>query len=123
MNYMPLVESMDQLDGGPLGESHVGILFGNIKAAGRVEYAYLFVVYHRDDKQPVFIVSSEVNAMRVRGGGGPSHFLCVFDGAAHLNLGASDDWADLDKFFPKALAVVEERLGLKPDVSPRRPSQ
>ena len=113
MHYMPQVESMDRIDGGPLGDAHVGLLFGNIKAAGRVQYAYLFVVYNKDDRQPVFIVSSEVNSMHKRHGGG-THFLGVFNGDGHLNLGDSDGWGDLEKFFHKALAVVEKHLGLRP---------
>ena len=113
MEYMPTVESMDRIDGGPLGDAHVGILFGNIKAAGRIQYAYLFVVYANAERQPVFIVSSEVNSTHKTLGGG-THFLGVFDGQGHLNLGDSDDWGDLDKFVPKALAVVEEHRGLRP---------
>jgi hypothetical protein len=112
MDYMPLVESMDQLDGGPLGDSHFGVLFGNIKSAGMVQYTYLFIVYKKGEELPLLIVASEVNGFRDKAGGG-SHFLGLFDGSGHANLGDSDEWGDVDK-FRKALKVVEKQLGVRP---------
>ena len=114
MQYMPTVESMDRLDGGPLGDAHAGILFGNIKAIGEIEYAYLFVVYDLATRQPVLIVSSEKNTMQKRFGGG-SHFLGLFDGTGHANLGDSNDWAVQEKFFQKALQVVDKQMNIRPE--------
>jgi hypothetical protein len=113
MNYMPAVESMNRLDGGPLGENHVAIFFDQVKSAGQIQYAYLLVVYDRVTEKPVYIVASEVNTMR-DGLGGGSHFLGVFPGDGHLNLGDSDDWADADKFLHRAIGLAATHLGLKP---------
>lgn len=113
MLYMPAVESMDRLDGGLLGPDHVAILTGNIKSAGQIQYLYLLTVFERATEQPIYIVASEVNGMRDAFGGG-SHFLGVFDGRGHLNLGDSDDWADVGLFMKKALALAAARVGLKP---------
>lgn len=108
MKYMPLVKSMDEIEAGAVGDAHFGILYGNVKSAGRMQYEYLFVVYGKDDGKPVLIVSSERNMMPFDGG---SHVLGLFDGNGHANLGFSDDWSDLEKFFPKALEIVEKKLG------------
>lgn len=113
MNHMPMVESMDQLDGGPLGDSHTGVLCGNIKSAGRMQYQFLFVVSEKDKQEPVLIVSSEKNSMQKRLGGA-SHFLGLFDEHGHTNLGHSDDWGNLEMFFTKALELVEKHLGIRP---------
>ena len=44
---------------------------------------------------------------------GRSHFLGVFPGGPqHINLGASDDWADIEKFANKALEVIVEHFSL-----------
>ncbi len=110
MKYMPMVKSMDEIEAGAVGDSHFGILYGNIQSAGRMQYEYLFVVYRKDDGKPVLIVSSEKSMMPFPGG---SHVLGFFDGNGHANLGFSDDWSDLEKFFPKALELVEKELGLR----------
>ena len=113
MNYMPDVESMDRLSGGPLGPAHHVVIAGNVKSAGKIEYLYLLVVYEAATEKPVYIVASEANAMRDALGGG-SHFLGVFDGNGHANLGDSDDWGDVDRFADKALALAAAHLGLRP---------
>jgi hypothetical protein len=113
MNYMPAVESMDRLDGGPLGPAHVAIFFGNIRSVGQIQYRYLLAVYDRATQHPVYIVASEVNSMHASHGGG-SHFLCVFDGTRHLNFGDDDAWADADTFLRKALALAAAHVGLTP---------
>src|SRR3954470_18676970 len=89
--------------------SHTATLFGDIQSVGRVQYAWLLVVYDVSTKQPAFIVSSEVNSMALVAGGG-SHFLCVFDDAGRSIIGGSDDWADEELFTARALGVVYEKL-------------
>jgi hypothetical protein len=46
-------------------------------------------------------------------GDGLSYFLGAFEGDGHLNMGASDDWSDAKKFFPKALALAADHFGVK----------
>lgn len=72
-------------------------------------------VYEQGDflvGRPCFAVTSEANRTATPGSG-RSHFLCVFPGGPqHDNLGAADDWADLEKFAAKALGVIAERFAL-----------
>lgn len=84
------------------------VLLGNIVSAGMVQYLYILVVYERDG-DPCLFVASEVNSEREALGGG-SHFLGVFPGEEHLNLGDSDEWADQERFIARALEIAQERL-------------
>ena len=108
MQMMPRVKAAKARANFNFG-SHTGTLFGDIEPAGRVQYAWLLVVYDKATKQPVFMVSSEVNSMATMMGGG-SHYLCVFDENGRGNLGGSDDWADEELFTARALGVVYEKL-------------
>jgi hypothetical protein len=85
------------------------VLLGDVVAAGRVEYLYILAVYDPDG-EPCLFVASEVNAMHATFGGG-SHFLGVFPGEGHFNMGDSDEWADRERFTERALAIARERLG------------
>jgi hypothetical protein len=115
VKYLPRVESMNRVTGAPLGEAHTVVLFDNIKSAGALQYAFLVGVFDNATKSPVYFVSSEVNTTAATFGGG-SHFLCIFDGEGHSNLGSSDDWGDAKKFFPKALKIAEAQFGVsRPD--------
>ena len=89
--------------------SHTATLFGDIESIGRVQYAWLLVVYDGTSKQPVLIVSSEVNSMASVHGGG-SHFLCIFDDAGRGIIEGSDDFADEELFTARALGVVYQKL-------------
>jgi hypothetical protein len=109
--YMPVVESMNRISGAPLGDKHTVLLFDKIKSSGLVEYAFLLGVFENDEQKPVYFVASEVNTMAAAFGGG-SHFLGVFDGSGHANLGSSDDWGDPRKFFPEAMRLASERFGV-----------
>jgi hypothetical protein len=111
VEYMPLVESMNRVGGAPLGDKHSALLFDNIKSAGSVQYAFLLCVFDDAKEEPVYVVASEVNEMAAALGGG-SHYLGVFDGSGHANLGSSDDWGDPCKFFPEAIRLAAERFGI-----------
>jgi hypothetical protein len=100
---------MNRLSAAPLGSAHVAVSFDQIQSAGGIQYAYLVGVFDNATKQPVYFVSSEVNSMAELGGG--SHFLCVFNGDTHANCGSSDDWGDAEKFFARAMSMVEEKFG------------
>jgi len=109
VKYFPQVKSMNRLSAAPLGSAHAAVSFDQIQSAGGIQYAYLVGVFDNATKQPVYFVSSEVNSMAELGGG--SHFLCVFNGDTHANCGSSDDWADAEKFFSRAMNMVEEKFG------------
>jgi hypothetical protein len=111
VKQMPLVNSMNRIGGAPLGEKHTALIFDNIKSAGSVEYAFLLSVYENETQEPVYFVVSEVNTMATAFGGG-SHFLGVFNGEGHANMGSSDDWGDPRKFFPEAIRLAAERFGV-----------
>ncbi|HLT47481.1 MAG TPA: hypothetical protein VK002_09660 [Rubricoccaceae bacterium] len=110
MQYRPLVRSMNRVGAAPLGGGHTAVMFDGIKAFGTIEYAFILAVYDDATREPVYFVTSEVNAMAKELGGG-SHFLCAFDGPRHVNMGASDEWADPEKFFPEALRIAAEWVG------------
>jgi hypothetical protein len=79
-----------------------------------VQYTHVMYVYEKGDfltGKPRYAVASEVNRMATPGEE-RSHFLGVFTQGNHLNLGASNDWADLEKFASKALTVIQEHYSL-----------
>lgn len=106
MSYAPRIASAE-----PLAKFQVAgreaVLLGNIVSAGNVEYLFILAVYEQDEA--CFFVASEVNQHQAEFGGG-SHFLGVFPGNGHENLGDSDTWADRERFVKQALAIVRERL-------------
>lgn len=109
MQYAPLVKSMNRVTMGQLFPGYTIGLYDQIVSAGTVQYAFIVAVFNDSTGKPVYFVASEVNLLAGTLGGG-SHFLGVFDGQGHANLGDSDDWADPLKFFPKAVELVTERF-------------
>ena len=90
------------------------VLVTDCQNSSRVEYAHVMYVYEGGDVltgRPCLAVASEVNRMATAGSG-RSHFLGLFPGEGHVNLGASDDWAEMDRFAAKALEVIAERFSL-----------
>ena len=80
-----------------------------------LQYAHVMYVYEQGDfltGRPCFAVASEVNRM-ASPGSGRSYFLGMFPGEPqHINLGASDDWVDIEKFANKALDIIVEHFSL-----------
>lgn len=79
-----------------------------------IEYLYVMAVFKLPEEELCLCVASEMTA-EVRGlrerhpelfPKGNHPFLGVFSGEIHYNLGASSDWADLEKFTFKALDVA-----------------
>ncbi len=115
MRIMPRVKAANPYANFNFG-SHTATLFGDIESIGRVQYAWMLVVYN-SDKQPVFIVSSEVNSMASLSGGG-SHFLCRFDERGRGIIDGSNDFADEELFTARALGVVYQQLAAPSHASP-----
>ena len=113
MRYAPAVESLNQIGGAPFGPGRTVLFFDQIKSSGPIQYALLLGVFDNASESPLYFVTSEVNAANSAHGGG-SHFLGVFNGEAHANHGASDDWADPEKFFPEALKLAAADFGITP---------
>lgn len=91
------------------------VLVTGCKSEDGPAYAHAFYVYERGDfltGRPCFAVAAEINKLS-QPGDGRSHFLGVFPGGPeHINQGASDEWADLEKFERRAIEVVMERFSL-----------
>ena len=119
MQYRPIVKSMNRVGAAPLGDGHTALMFDSIASVGPIQYTFILAVYDDTTREPVYFVTSEVNAMAAEFGGG-SHFLRAFDGPKHLNMGASNDWAEPDKFFPEALRRAAEWVGGAPRREPAR---
>jgi hypothetical protein len=97
-------------------DSYCAVLLTDCESESSTRYAHVLVVSHGVGVfgHKCFAVASEVNKMSTPGSG-RSHFLCVFPGSGgplHENLGSSDEWANLEKFEPRAIAIVAERFGL-----------
>src|SRR5512136_2237169 len=96
------------------------VLVTDCKNSSRVQYAHVMYVYEGGDfltGRPCLAVASEVNRM-ASAGSGRSHFLGLFPGEGHVNLGAADEWAEMEKFAAKALEVIAEQFSL-----PKPPEQ
>lgn len=105
-------------------------LLDQIVTVGRlVAYEYIIVVFEKTAEEPFFLVTSERNDAQAnaelfrelglepemlaseRGG---THFLCVFSGGVHQNLGDSNEWAEIDRFEAAALNILTKELGQRP---------
>jgi hypothetical protein len=106
--YAPTVIKADEIERFKIG-TYEAIMLGNIQARGMIQYLYILEI--RDENGPCLYITSEVNAMKKELGGG-SHFLCIFEGERHLNLGDSDEWANLDVFKGKAIELARKNLGI-----------
>jgi len=110
MEYMPMI-----LGGTPVKRirlasgKHTALLLDDIESKGAVKFRFILAVFDDETRNPCLFVTSEVNGAVEELGGG-SHFLCLFSGDAHLNLGSSDDWADIRKFEEAAVKIATERL-------------
>ena len=117
LKYTPAIVSANRFQDIALGLNHTMLLFDNIQSEGDIQYAFLLGVFDNVTQEPVYFVSSEVNALAAAIGGG-SHYLCIFDDTGHGNLGGSDDWGDPDKFFPQAVHLAAEHFGMSMEELP-----
>ena len=106
------------------------ILFDEIVSFDIVEYTFMMILYSNKSGEPILYLTSEknsapfvelfqnlgiepqTNAEGIEGTG--SHFFCAFDEDGHSNYGASNNWADADKFEQEALKAIGEGLGKVP---------
>ena len=108
--YWPVVEGGTISRVFHLGRYRAALRTG-MRSPGSVQYLYALFVFREPEAKLCLCVASEENGFRLEPPSG-SHFLGVFPGEGHVNLGASDDWADVDLFTPRALEVAGERLGM-----------
>ena len=117
--YAPMIKSARRVREHILDANHTAVLLTNIENDSAIEYAHLMVLFRRGKQDPIAFISSEVKSKpddpisKELGLDGiefteepGSHFLCAFVGDAHRNFGASDDWADLERFEARALDLI-----------------
>ena len=109
MSYMPNITSATPKKTFSVG-CHTAVLFTDIISAGTIKYHLIMAVFEGESEEPCFAVASEENVLAEEGDG-ESHFLGVFHGEVHMNLGDSNDWADEAKFSAKALEIITDKFG------------
>ncbi len=118
--YFPLLKDARPVRRYRIG-TYLATLLTDCVSAGHTQYAHVLIVFKEGIPQPCFAVASEVNQMRGLGlKESDSHFLGVFPGDMHHNLGASKEWADLEVFARKALELTAGHLAVTqtPEVLP-----
>jgi hypothetical protein len=107
MNYLPWTEGGVVVAERELG-GYRAVLLTEPESPGGITYAHVLLVTAAGSDAPVLAVASEVMATPGPG----SHVLGLFPGDGHVNLGASDEWADLKAFDAEAHRVATGHLGL-----------
>jgi len=109
---------------------YVGILVKSPKtlseskgvSLGMVQYLYALFVCNKFSTKMHLIVTAELTGEMFKGmikdatglDQTEEPFLCIFDSSgAHLNLGSSPDWSDIDIFSEHALKITCEKLKIK----------
>jgi len=133
--YMPAIIDARHVRSYQVGP-YLTMLFTDCKSAGQIQYRHVLFVYAPPDpRQPrhvqlqrIMAVAAERNAMLDKIPDTPKkgHFLGVFPGEGHMNMGMSEDWDDLEKFAQKALEIVANQYmvttppHLLPPIPPKR---
>lgn len=91
------------------------VVLGDVESRDGEEYRFVMAMVPDGQRQPIFYVS----AARNRSGNEGSHRLRAASANMTRDLGASDDWSNLDAFCEEALNVVRQALGLM-DEHPHR---
>ena len=86
------------------------VVLGEIESPDPVRYRYILALLRAGQTKPEFFVTCEQNPRAQRTAG--SHRLRVISSAFDEDMGSSDDWADLDRFAEKAVALAAHVLGL-----------
>lgn len=108
MNYTPQVKLKEPDQIFQVG-THTAHLHSEVISTGMIYYRFLLAVYDGQGL-PCLYVTSETNLESVIFGTKAPHFLCIFDGQGHANLGFSPDWEDLEKFTTEALRIVHKHF-------------
>jgi hypothetical protein len=113
MPYFPALERARPVKRFQLGP-YLAVVFTDCASMGTVQYTHVMFVLDEDSTEPRLAVAAEVNTLHGQPGfeASGSHFLGVFPGDSHLNLGDANDWADLETFTHKALELAAGHLGV-----------
>jgi len=88
------------------------VLLTDVKCFGIIQCSHLLVAFKKGDREPSYVVASEVNNLHIPGEDSDSHFLCCYTGSVHENHGCSNDWGNLNIFERKAHEIMIKKLGL-----------
>jgi hypothetical protein len=108
------------------------MLLTGMRSLGSVEYLYILLVFKVPEGKLCLCVTSEKNGnyrRKVLGDQpfdfGASHFLCLFPGQGHVNLGSSNEWAQVEPFTARALEEARKHLKVTEqaveELIPRKP--
>ncbi len=104
-----------------IGGGYKAILFHKIESSDDNKYEYILAVHSIETEHIRLFVTSTVNEKGSEPEGN-SHILGIFPGSGYENLGASNDWGDVNKFRNEAVRVTIERLGIIIERVPGDPS-
>ena len=118
--YAPIIKSARRVREHRFGPSHTAVLLTDIQGDSSIEYAHLLVIFASGQQDPIAFISSEAkgdtsDSLKELGlddldvaedENAGTHFLCAFTAEGHQNFGASDDWADLEKFERGSLELA-----------------
>jgi hypothetical protein len=114
--YAPSMAGTREVRRHALGPDHFAILSVHPPPdaqAGTIKVAHSLAVHASADGSPRLYVAAELNRSYAPDReGSASHFLGLYPGEGHANLGASNEWADLAAFEARALQVARDHLGL-----------
>jgi hypothetical protein len=108
--YWPVIEGGRISRVFRLGRYRAALVTG-MSSPGSVQYLHVLFVFQEPEARLCLCVASEENSFPAESGG-DSHYLGVFPGDGHLNLGASNDWANVELFTSRALDIAAENLAM-----------
>src|SRR5437870_3549753 len=85
------------------------VLLTDIVSAGSAQYLFILKVCNVANNDPELFVTSESNQQAKSMGFG-SHSLRVFQDDVQVELGPSNNWANIEKFTDWALTIAKGRL-------------
>ena len=120
--YWPLIDGGKVSQLYKFGEYRAALLTG-MRSLGAVQYLFVMLVFKAPTDELCLCIASEVNDPIDQPPAG-SHFLGLFTGDEHRNLGSSNDWADVELFTARALELSRDHLKVSDEVVeeiPRKP--
>jgi tetratricopeptide (TPR) repeat protein len=87
------------------------VLITDVKAMGIIQYSHILTAYIKGNKEPSFVVASEISNQEEPGS--KYRFLGGFSGEGHNNYGSSEEWSDLTLFEKKAREIMSKELGVE----------
>jgi len=106
--YLPTLKNARPVYHYQIG-SYIAVVVTDCESVGMISYTHVLFLLEPRKQEPIFAVAAELNSFTASIST-ERLFLGVFNGQGHLNLGMSEDWADLDKFTARALKIVTDHF-------------